>query len=635
MSDKVKIVYLLDKTQYISKMSRVRFHAIDALAKLADVTFWGPGWRHYDEEESVDDNIERMGLDIEVVICYKPSILVDFYKSKYLKVITYNEMWDYNYTVNEINLGKPDLIICHHANDMTHYVGRLYKDLHSYNRFVHIAHSAEKSIFYDKGYDKPIDVMLNGSIGRHYPIRIRLREIMKIMPKKYKCIEYQHPGYIHGDAFTDAYLKDYAENINKAKICISCTSKYKYRLGKMVEIPMCGSVLACDIPGQNEEEFRDVMIVIEDDDSDQDIIDKLVYYLEHPKELENIRKKGYKWAQEWGQDRYGKDFLREIKTTLKTKREIKVFVIADELTSIKEKWICDILKEEFIEHSGVKIVNNSGDADIIWLLAPWSQRKVNRKDLEEKFVVTTIHHIDWDKYEDNKSYYELIDSLTNRYHCICPKAEESLKKITKKDIVTTNFWINENNFYQIEDKHLLRERYNLPHDAYIVGSFQKDTEGTDENMPKLSKGPEIFVEIVNDMKHNGKNVHVLLTGWRRTYVINRLIDLDIPYTYLELVPASELNELYNCLDLYLVSSRVEGGPRAIIECGLAKVPLISTDVGIAELILPEDSIYDMNDWKSYSKAVPCVDIAHKNSLEYTISKGYIKEFTKKVFFELW
>ena len=30
-----------------------------------------------------------------------------------------------------------------------------------------------------------------------------------------------------------------------------------------------------------------------------------------------------------------------------------------------------------------------------------------------------------------------------------------------------------------------------------------------------------------------------------------------------MVNQQELNELYNCLDLYIVSSRIEGGPRAI------------------------------------------------------------------------
>lgn len=628
------ILYLVDKNQYITKMSRVRFHAIDALSRLTNLIFWGPGWRHYDKTDTVDNNIKNMGLDIDAIIAYKPGILVDFHKSKYLKVMSYNEMWDEPYTVNEINMGKPDLVICHHENDMTIYKTRRFKELNSYARYHHIGHSAENRIFFDKGYDKPIDVLLSGSIGRHYPLRKRLREIIKRMPKRFRCEEYAHPGYIHSDAFTDAYLKDYAENINKAKICISCTSKYKYRLGKMIEIPMCGSVLGCDVPGQDEEEFRDVMIVFEDSDTDQDIIDKLTYYLDHPEELEVIRQKGYKWAQTWPQERYGADILEQINITLKHKNTIKVFVIADELKSIKEKWICDVLKEEFIDHAGINIVKNSSEADIIWLLAPWSQRKVNRKDLESKFVVTTIHHIDWTKYESNKAYYDLIDSLTNRYHCICPKAEEALRKITNKEIITTNFWVNEDNFFYIDDKVSLRRKYSLPEDKYIVGSFQKDTEGAGEDLPKLSKGPDIFVQIVKDMVANGKDVFVLLTGWRRTYVMKELDKLKIPYSYLELVTMKELNELYNVLDLYLVSSRVEGGPRAVIECGIVKTPLISTDVGISELIMNEGSVYDMNNPMSYVDAVPDVEYAYEKSREYSIQNEYMKSFVKKIFFEL-
>ena len=37
-----------------------------------------------------------------------------------------------------------------------------------------------------------------------------------------------------------------------------------------------------------------------------------------------------------------------------------------------------------------------------------------------------------------------------------------------------------------------------------------------------------------------------------------------------------LNELYNVLDLYLVTSRIEGGPQALVECGQTKTPILST-----------------------------------------------------------
>ena len=69
----------------------------------------------------------------------------------------------------------------------------------------------------------------------------------------------------------------------------------------------------------------------------------------------------------------------------------------------------------------------------------------------------------------------------------------------------------------------------------------------------------------------------------------------------------EINELYNCLDLYVVSSRVEGGPRAIVEAGITKTPIISTDVGIASELMSMESIYDFESWESYKMARPCVE----------------------------
>ena len=79
-----------------------------------------------------------------------------------------------------------------------------------------------------------------------------------------------------------------------------------------------------------------------------------------------------------------------------------------------------------------------------------------------------------------------------------------------------------------------------------------------------------------------KENFVLLAGYRRQYIIKLLEKYKIEYIYYEKVSFEELNELYNCLDLYIVSSRVEGGPQSIFECGLSKTPIISTDVGIAK-----------------------------------------------------
>ena len=82
-----------------------------------------------------------------------------------------------------------------------------------------------------------------------------------------------------------------------------------------------------------------------------------------------------------------------------------------------------------------------------------------------------------------------------------------------------------------------------------------------------------------------------------------------------------LNELYNLIDLYVVSSRIEGGPQAIVECGITKTPIISTDVGFASNILAAESIFDMD---NFSVAKPNVNYAFQKSLEIQIPDGFNK-----------
>lgn len=638
-TSKLVILWLINKDTFINKMSRVRFNSMEKLSEITKVLYWGLGWDYYDNNLTVNENINslmnRLNISIDFVICYKPLELKEFNFLKIPKGMRYNEMWDEKWTLEELNSSRPDLVICHHNNDKVRYETGLYKNIQYDMYFYHNPHCAEKTIFYDKKQNRPIDILLTGTVGRHYPFRQRLADILNKFPKKYNVAIHKHPGYLLGKAYTNVYLKEFADAINKAKICVTCTSKYLYRLGKMVEIPMCGSVLACDIPDQDQEIFKDIMIALDRDATDKQIIDTLVYYLENPNELEKKKKKGYEWSMKYTQETYAKILLEQIQITINKKNNYKLYVQSENLTCIDNKWICDVLKDEFMQYaiSHLNLTNNPNDADVIWLLAPWCKRKINLKLLQTKFIVTTLHHIDWDKYEDFRDYYTDIDNITNRYHAICPKSACDIMKVTKKEVVTTNFWINQDNYYNIDAKRTLKNIYKIPDGYFIVGSFQKDTEGKDDELPKLSKGPDIFVKIVEDLKERGKNPFVILTGWRRTYVIKNLENMDIPYCYHETVDLVTINELYNCLDLYIVSSRVEGGPRAIIECGIAKIPIISTNVGIAELILSSESIFDMNNYLSYREAQPNVHYAYKKSYEYAIN-NYIEIFCQRVFPEL-
>ena len=93
---------------------------------------------------------------------------------------------------------------------------------------------------------------------------------------------------------------------------------------------------------------------------------------------------------------------------------------------------------------------------------------------------------------------------------------------------------------------------------------------------------------------------------------------------LEMINLNKLNELYNLLDLYLVTSRIEGGPQAILESSITKTPILSTDVGVASEILHPNSIFKP---KSFFEASPNVEFAYKSSQKYKIPYG-MKEFIK-------
>ena len=117
----------------------------------------------------------------------------------------------------------------------------------------------------------------------------------------------------------------------------------------------------------------------------------------------------------------------------------------------------------------------------------------------------------------------------------------------------------------------------------------------------------------------GKEVVVLLAGWRRQYVMKRLDAAQIKYYYAELPPFETINTFYNVLDLYVVSARYEGGPQSIVECAATNTPIVSTDVGLASIFLSPDSLYTPGNILS---AKPDIEYAYEKVKDYFIPLGF-------------
>ncbi len=131
-----------------------------------------------------------------------------------------------------------------------------------------------------------------------------------------------------------------------------------------------------------------------------------------------------------------------------------------------------------------------------------------------------------------------------------------------------------------EGKKVAREKLNLPPDAFVIGSFQKDGVGWGEGLePKLIKGPDIFIEVVKRLKDEIPNLWVLLAGPSRGYVMKELEKIGVPYRHAFPLEYSAVSELYDALDTYLITSREEGGPKACLESMAKGIPLVTTAVG--------------------------------------------------------
>jgi glycosyltransferase involved in cell wall biosynthesis len=143
--------------------------------------------------------------------------------------------------------------------------------------------------------------------------------------------------------------------------------------------------------------------------------------------------------------------------------------------------------------------------------------------------------------------------------------------------------------------------------SFVVGSFVKDGVGMTEGLePKLLKGPDVFVAVVARLRERIRDLSVLLTGPARGYVRRELDRLGVPHRHLLLATREELGLAYHEVDVCLVTSRQEGGPKAALEAMASGVPFVSTRVGqAAELVRDGENgfLADVDDVDALAAAV--------------------------------
>ena len=134
----------------------------------------------------------------------------------------------------------------------------------------------------------------------------------------------------------------------------------------------------------------------------------------------------------------------------------------------------------------------------------------------------------------------------------------------------------------------IRKILGISKECVVIGSFQKDGLGWKDGLdPKFIKGPDLFVSTLKLLSSWGYPVYALLTGPARGYVKRELEKSGIPYFHTYPKNHHDLISLYHALDLYLITSREEGGPMGLLESIACGTPVASTNVGMASDIISD------------------------------------------------
>ena len=149
----------------------------------------------------------------------------------------------------------------------------------------------------------------------------------------------------------------------------------------------------------------------------------------------------------------------------------------------------------------------------------------------------------------------------------------------------------------------LRQELEIPEDAFVIGSFQRD--GHEDGTPKLTKGPDTLVDALSKV-HQQKPIVALLTGSGRGYVTKALEERGVPFLHRWLETRDDIPRMYHAIDLYLITSREEGGPAALREGMASGVPIVSTRMGLALDLIDNGNngfLADVEDWDGLADRV--------------------------------
>ena len=214
--------------------------------------------------------------------------------------------------------------------------------------------------------------------------------------------------------------------------------------------------------------------------------------------------------------------------------------------------------------------------------------------------IATVHGI-----KKNKSIYERADFVIG----VSQRAIEDIKSPSK---IISNWW----------HPKLKKFKSNTKKYALAIGRLER------------VKGFDLLIESWVNIQ---TNLVIVGSGKEKRNLVNLINEkkLSNKITIIDSVNRDELLRFYDEAAVLIISSRDEGGPRVALEALYLEIPVLSTDVGHMDLILPRELLAKKDNQESLQKLLEAyvddIDLLNQDAIfEFITNEFSIEEKINKL-----
>ena len=280
--------------------------------------------------------------------------------------------------------------------------------------------------------------------------------------------------------------------------------------------------------------------------------------------------------------------------------------------------ICKIIKEEKVDILHSYTYLNSGYVTLAGFIMGVKKRITHshRTKANEKNSIS---------YKIYKIISKVLINIFSNYYLACDEEAGKSLFYSKKKIIVLKNGINIDKYkFNIKKRNILRKDLNIDKDTIVLGTVGR----LDDN-----KNQKFLIDIFKSYHHNNSNSKLIIIGdgIRKKELTNQVKKLKLCDDVLFLGSRNDVNELYNIMDLFLLTSYNEGLPFVLIEAqtnGLKCMvsDSVSRNSNISNSIIFKSIKDPCEEW---SKTISKLDFSRLDSISLIEKSGYSIDTTVK------